>query len=132
VVLAGAIEHDALPTWYRSADVVICAPWYEPFGIVPLEAMACGRPVVASAVGGLLDTVVEDVTGLHVPPRDAAAVAEAAHSLLGDPERRARYGRAGRRRATTRYTWARVAAETERIYDEVARARPAGVRRSEG
>jgi D-inositol-3-phosphate glycosyltransferase len=132
VTLLGRIEHDALPAWYRSADVVVCAPWYEPFGIVPLEAMACGRPVVASAVGGLLDTVVEDVTGLHVPPRDAAAVADAVGQLLADPARRARYGAAGRRRATTRYSWSRVAAETERVYDQVALARPAAARRSEG
>jgi glycosyltransferase involved in cell wall biosynthesis len=95
--------------------------------------MACGRPVVASAVGGLLDTVVEDVTGVHVPPRDAAAVADAAGALLADPARRARYGAAGRRRAVTRYTWERVAAETERVYRQVALARPAAAaRRSEG
>jgi glycosyltransferase involved in cell wall biosynthesis len=131
VTLLGRIEHDALPAWYRSADVVVCAPWYEPFGIVPLEAMACARPVVASAVGGLLDTVVEDVTGLHVPPRDAVALAAAAGSLLADPARRARYGARGRRRAATRYTWARVAAETERVYAQVAGVRPAAARRSE-
>jgi glycosyltransferase involved in cell wall biosynthesis len=132
VTLAGRLAHDDLPAWYRSADVVVCAPWYEPFGIVPLEAMACGRPVVGSAVGGLLDTVVEDVTGLHVPPRDAAAVAAAAGSLLADPERRRRYGAAGRRRTTSRYTWARVAADTERVYAQVALARPQRARRSKG
>ena len=58
------------PRWVRSADVVLAVPWYEPFGITPLEAMACGRPVVATAVGGLQDTVADGVTGDLVPPRD--------------------------------------------------------------
>ena len=120
VLFAGAIEHDALPSWYRSADVVICAPWYEPFGIVPLEAMACGRPVVATRVGGLIDTVLDDGTGVHVPPRDPDALAEALASLLADPERRERYGAAGRRRAATRYTWRRIASDTVRVYERIA------------
>ena len=66
----------------RSADVVVCTPWYEPFGIVPLEAMACGVPVVGSAVGGLLDSVVDGQTGILVPPRDPVAIARAVRSLL--------------------------------------------------
>ena len=61
----------------RSADAVVCAPWYEPFGIVALEAMACERAVVATEVGGLQDTVVHGVTGLHVPPRRPDALAAA-------------------------------------------------------
>jgi D-inositol-3-phosphate glycosyltransferase len=129
VVLAGAVRHEDLPAWYRSADVVVVAPWYEPFGIVPLEAMACGRAVVATSVGGLIDTVVEDVTGVHVPPRDPAALAAAVGALLADPERRERYGAAGRRRAATRYTWRRIAAETVRVYERLAaRAATAGLR----
>ncbi len=111
-------QHD-MPAVYRSADVVVCAPWYEPFGIVPLEAMACGRPVVASSVGGLIDTVVEDATGLHVPPRDEDAVATAVGTLLEDPERREAFGAAGRERAVARYTWQKVAAESERVYDRL-------------
>ena len=70
------------PAQLRSADIVVCAPWYEPFGIVPLEAMACGVPVIVSAVGGLTDSVVHGETGLHVPPRDPDAIASADGLLL--------------------------------------------------
>ena len=109
----------------RSADVVVCTPWYEPFGIVPLEAMACGVPVVGSAVGGLLDSVVDGRTGILVPPRDPVAIARAARSLLDSPEQRAAYGRAGRERVLAHYTWDRVAASTAQIYARVMAARVA-------
>jgi len=119
VTFRGQLGQHDMPAVYRSADVVVCAPWYEPFGIVPLEAMACGRPVVASSVGGLIDTVVEDATGLHVPPRDEVAVAAAVGGLLDDAERREAYGRAGRARAESRYTWHKVAADSERVYERL-------------
>jgi D-inositol-3-phosphate glycosyltransferase len=82
VELRGRIERDQVPALIRSADAVLCVPWYEPFGIVPLEAMACGVPVVASAVGGMLDTVVDGVTGVHVPPRRPDLLARALRDLL--------------------------------------------------
>lgn len=119
VTFRGQLAQHEMPAVYRSADVVVCAPWYEPFGIVPLEAMACGRPVVASSVGGLIDTVVEDGTGLHVPPRDEAEVAAAVGALLDDPDRRGSLGRAGRARAESRYTWKKVAADSERVYERL-------------
>ncbi|MDD9207924.1 glycosyltransferase [Georgenia sp. 10Sc9-8] len=115
----GAVDRAEMPALIRSADVVVATPWYEPFGIVPLEAAACGRPVVGSAVGGLLDTVRPEVTGLLVPPRDPAALTAALAGLLADPERCHRFGRAARRRAVTRYGWDRVAAATERAYEEI-------------
>ena len=98
VLLRGRVDREAMPALLRSADVVVCVPWYEPFGIVPLEAMACGVPVVATAVGGLIDTVVDGVTGVHVPPRDPAALAAALRELLADGARRAQLGRDGRPR----------------------------------
>ena len=84
----GAVVRADVPALLRSADAVVCVPWYEPFGIVPLEAMACGRPVVASAVGGIQDTVVDQVTGLLVPPRRPDLLAAALRDLLGFPDPR--------------------------------------------
>src|SRR5690606_9408897 len=97
VDLRGRMGREEVAALLRSADALVCVPWYEPFGIVPLEAMACGVPVVASAVGGMIDTVVDGVTGVHVPPRDPERLAEALTALLDDAgaARRARYGAAG-------------------------------------
>jgi D-inositol-3-phosphate glycosyltransferase len=117
VELRGPVHRRDVPPLLRSADVVVCVPWYEPFGIVPLEAMACGVPVVASAVGGQIDTVVDGVTGLHVPPRRPDRVAGALRSLLADPALRARLGAAGVRRTRTGYGWQRVADATLAVYD---------------
>ncbi|MCW2513049.1 MAG: transferase [Mycobacterium sp.] len=120
VHLYGAVAREEMPMLLRSADVVAATPWYEPFGIVPLEAMACGVPVVASAVGGMLDTVVHDETGRLVPPRDAAALADAVGAILAQPGERRRLGEAGRRRVCERYTWSRVAGEAAVVYRRLA------------
>jgi D-inositol-3-phosphate glycosyltransferase len=116
VHLRGRAEREVLPGLLRSADAVVCVPWYEPFGIVPLEAMACGVPVVVSAVGGLVDSVVDGVTGVHVPPRRPDRLAEALRDLLSEPDRRAALGAAGLQRARSRYGWDRVAAATLEAY----------------
>jgi glycosyltransferase involved in cell wall biosynthesis len=122
LLLRGRVSRDRMPALLRSADAVVCAPWYEPFGIVPLEAMACGVPVVATAVGGQIDSVVHGVTGVHVPPRDPGALAAALAALLDDPERRAALGRAGVQRVRHRYGFARIAASTARVYAQLAPA----------
>jgi glycosyltransferase involved in cell wall biosynthesis len=88
--------------------------------------MACARPVVGAAVGGLLDTVVDGVTGLLVPPRDPGAVAVALAELLADPALRHRMGQAGAARVAERYTWPTVAAGTEQIYRRIAAPLAAG------
>lgn len=125
VRFTGAVPSEDVPPLLRSADVVVCPADYEPFGIVPLEAMACGVPVVASAVGGQLDTVADPGTGRLVPPRDPEALARAVAGLLADPAAREACGAAGRRRALSRYGWGRVAAATEAAYCEVLDAEPA-------
>jgi glycosyltransferase involved in cell wall biosynthesis len=123
--LLGRVGQAGLPALLRSADVVVCVPWYEPFGMVPLEAMACGVPVVASAVGGLVDTVVDGVTGLHVPARQPDRLAEAVAALLHDPGWRAGLGRAAALRARRRYGWDRIAASTLEVYASIAAGRAA-------
>ena len=115
----GPVARAEVPALLRSADAVVCAPWYEPFGIVALEAMACGRAVVATAVGGMQDTVVHGVTGLHVPPRRADVLGAALRGLVGNPTWPYAFGVAGRDRVLARYTWERVAAATERVYHDV-------------
>jgi D-inositol-3-phosphate glycosyltransferase len=125
LVLRGRVGRDEMPALLRSADAVLCVPWYEPFGIVPLEAMACGVPVVATAVGGQIDSVVDGVTGVHVPPRDPDALARTLGALLDHPELRAELGAAGVRRARERFAHERVAAATREVYGEVVMKRAA-------
>jgi D-inositol-3-phosphate glycosyltransferase len=116
VYLRGRVAHADVPTLLRSADVVVCTPWYEPFGIVPIEAMACGVPVIVSSVGGLVDTVLDGITGIHVPPRAPRVLAQALNALADDPARRAMLGKFGTERVRARYSWSRIAAETLEVY----------------
>ena len=125
VEFRGRIERADAPALLRSADAVVCVPWYEPFGIVPLEAMACGVPVIASSVGGLADTVVHGATGLHVPPRRPDRLAAAVRALLPDAALRRELGAAGAERARRRYGWDTVAEATLRCYAEVLRRKQA-------
>ncbi len=103
---------------YSHAAVFCCPSVYEPFGIINLEAMACEIPVVASAVGGILEVVEDGVTGLLVPPRQPRALAAALNLVLGDRDRAEAMGRAGRARVEQHFSWVSVAARTERLYAE--------------
>jgi glycosyltransferase involved in cell wall biosynthesis len=114
----GFVPHDELLRLYERAAIVACPSRREGFGVSCAEAMAYGRPVVASAVGGLLDLVVDGETGLHVPPRDPAALRAALERLLGDPELRARLGAAARERAARLLSWESVTEATLRAYVE--------------
>jgi glycosyltransferase involved in cell wall biosynthesis len=119
VTLAGAVPPARVAQWYRSADVLVAAPWYEPFGLTPLEAMACGVPVVATAVGGLLDTVVDGVTGTLVPPRNPRALGDAVRALLNDTIGRRSFASAALDRARSCYSWSRAATQVEAVYADV-------------
>ncbi|WP_280402757.1 glycosyltransferase [Nocardia carnea] len=122
VHLLGQVPRAEMAPLLRSADVAVCTPWYEPFGITPLEAMACGVPVVAAAVGGLTDTVVDGVTGTLVTPQAPDELADAVRELLDAPATRAKFGAAGRERVESRYSWDRITVETQRAYRRVVAA----------
>ena len=120
VTFVGSRSRSELKTYYSAADVFVTTPWYEPFGITPLEAMACKLPVVGSAVGGIKMTVADGETGFLVPPRDPLALADRLSLLLTQPRLRESMGRAGQRRVQRLFTWERVAAAIERLYVEIA------------
>lgn len=119
VRFVGGVSPAAIAAIDRTADLFVAAPRYEPFGIAPVEAMACGTPVVATAVGGLLDTVIDGGTGALVPVDDPDALAGAARALLDAPSRLATYGERAAWRTRRRYAWSVVARAMEEVYREV-------------
>jgi glycosyltransferase involved in cell wall biosynthesis len=120
----GFVAPEELARLYARAAVVVCPSHREGFGVACLEAMAHGRPVVASAVGGLLDLVVDGETGIHVPPGDVPALRAALERLLGDRELRQRLGEAGRRRAAEHFSWDAVTGRTVELYARYAGKKP--------
>jgi glycosyltransferase involved in cell wall biosynthesis len=119
VRFTGKRQPDVLRYYYSAGDVVVTTPWYEPFGLTPLEAMACGRPVIGSAVGGITFTIADGQTGLLVPPRDPEALAVGLQTLLADPHRRACMGQAARERVEREFTWPVVAERTAALYQSL-------------
>ncbi|MHA3020052.1 glycosyltransferase [Mycobacterium sp. BMJ-28] len=119
VSLYGEVPHGEMPALLRTVDVVAYLPEHPTFGTVALEAMACGLPVVASAVGGLADTVVSDITGRIVSPYKPRECAESILLMLKHPFIRNSLGAAGRDRARSRYSWDRIGRDTARVYDRL-------------
>jgi D-inositol-3-phosphate glycosyltransferase len=124
VAFVGSRAQDTLPYYYAAADICVMPSLYESFGLVALEAMACGTPVVASRVGGLPYVVQDGETGLLVPDKDPAALAEALGRLLGEDALRTRLSRQARQVAQG-YSWRAVADEHLALYDELLGQRPA-------
>ncbi len=121
ISFVGAVEHHELPLYYNAADVCVVPSHYESFGLVAVESMACGTPVVASRVGGLTTTISDGETGYLIPWRCAEPFAERLELLLDNDELRASFGRAGRE-AVERFRWSHVTDAVAALYDDVLAA----------
>jgi len=119
VTFTGRRQRDRLRAYYCAANVFVTTPWYEPFGITPLEAMACGTPVIGSAVGGIQYSVVDGLTGYLVPPNDPRALAEHLLYLQTHPALSRALGLAGVRRAQAMFTWDQVAEQLSQAYRDL-------------
>jgi D-inositol-3-phosphate glycosyltransferase len=120
VTFLGRRARKRLRLFYNAADVFVTTPWYEPFGITPLEAMACARPVIGADVGGIRYSVAHRQTGLLVPPKDPVALGYALAALKRDPQLAQCMGAAGLQRAQEMFTWHGVAASLASVYARVA------------
>ena len=118
--LLGPVPHESLPAVYAAADVMVAPSPYEAFGLVYLEAMACGAVPVACAAGGAPEVVTDGQTGRLVPPRDARALAAVLTDLIDRPETRRRLQAAGRHQVAGAFSVPAVVARTEAFYREVA------------
>lgn len=122
----GPRPHEELPHYYRAADVVAVPSFYESFGLVAVEAMACGTPVVASRVGGLASTIVDGRTGYLIPWRCPEPFAEKFDLLFANAELRRALGAAARRRMEESYSWSGVAERVAQLYEELIGDRAVG------
>ena len=120
VTFLGRRAQETLHCYYASADVVVMPSHHESFGMVALEAMACGTPVIASAVGGLAELVRDGDTGYLVPDRDPAAMSECLRRLLSDTELRARLGRQAADHANG-YSWSNITRQMVELYERTLR-----------
>ena len=119
VCFTGRRSREFLKLYYSAADIFCTTPWYEPFGITPLEAMACATPVIGADVGGIRFSVANGVTGALVPPNDAKAFAARAAEMLSDREQLREMGRAGLHRVQTQFTWPKVVRSIAAFYEQV-------------
>ncbi|OBH61482.1 glycosyltransferase [Mycobacterium sp. E2479] len=119
VRFAGTVGGDELPQLIRSADVVACTPRQPPRAAAVLQAMASGVAVIVSTVGVLADVVLDDITGLIIPPESPVALAMALRRLLGQSFQCESMGAAGRSRATSRFAWERIALDALNIYESI-------------
>lgn len=116
IKFVGRKSREQLKFYYAAADIFISTPWYEPFGITPLEAMACGTPVIGSNVGGIKYTVVDGETGALVPPENPIALAAKIEELVGNPSNLRQLGKNALRRVNNYFTWSHVADKLSALY----------------
>ncbi|MGE8446222.1 MAG: glycosyltransferase family 4 protein [Comamonas sp.] len=122
VSFAGRRDREELRDWYLAADVFVTTPWYEPFGITPLEAMACGTPVIGSKVGGIAYTVCDGVTGYLVEPKQPQALAQALQKLHAQPRLARAMGLAGMQRVHKHFTWDQIARDLAAVFQRLSSA----------
>ena len=118
-IFVGRIGHDVLPLYYTAADVCVIPSHYEPFGLVAIEAMACGVPVVASNVGGLKFTIIPEETGLLVEPKDVEAFAEGIQRILFDDLWVRKMRKQASANVNQRFSWTGVAIQLSELYRHV-------------
>lgn len=124
VLCVGMRQQSALRRYYAAGDVAVTTPWYEPFGLTPLEAMACGRPVIGAHVGGIAFTIIDGATGFLVPPRDPDTLAARLRCLHDRPALRDGFGAAARKRVEQEFSWSITAGRTADLIEAGIAARP--------
>jgi D-inositol-3-phosphate glycosyltransferase len=121
VIFTGQRSRSHLKLYYAAANIFITTPWYEPFGITPLEAMACGTPVIGSNVGGIKYSVINELTGLLVPPDNPSALAEAILTIVQDPALLDKFSTNAIKHVNERFTWEKVAGRIASLYSNLLR-----------
>jgi phosphoheptose isomerase len=131
IIFVGRRGREALKLYYSAADIFITTPWYEPFGITPVESMACGTPVIGANVGGIKFTVRDGETGYLVPPKNPDAIAERIAHLYQHPELLNLFRQQAIQRASQLFTWQKVTSAIADFYEEVlAKTQPASISES--
>ncbi|MBE9168750.1 glycosyltransferase family 1 protein [Pleurocapsales cyanobacterium LEGE 06147] len=126
-IFPGRIGDEELPVYYAAADVCVVPSHYEPFGLVAIEAMASGTPVIASDVGGLQFTVVNEQTGLLAPPKDVAAFSQAIERILNDSQWQKQLGTNARKRVEEKFSWSGVASQLNDLYLRLIKQEPSSL-----
>lgn len=124
VTFVGRRGRDILRYFYSAADIFVTTPWYEPFGITPLESMACGTPVIGSNVGGIKYTIVDRQTGFLVPPKDPEALASRLDMLVDHPRMKERIQVQALEWVHEHFTWLKVAQQTANLYEKIRQQCP--------
>jgi D-inositol-3-phosphate glycosyltransferase len=119
VMFAGSKGREALKYYYSAADVFVSTPWYEPFGITLLEAMACGTPVIGSNVGGIKYSVIDGKTGFLVTPKKPDELAKRLHSLFSNQTLANHFQQNASRRVNAEFTWSKVAHSVSNLYERI-------------
>lgn len=119
VTFTGPENREMLKYYYSAADIFVTTPWYEPFGITPLEAMACGTPVIGAEVGGIKYTVLDGQTGFLVPSRDPDMLAQKIRLLNSKPRLHLKMSNNALERVKSEFTWDKVAAQMDRLYEHI-------------